>query len=100
MTNHEPQLQTRPTNRFAITRIVESDEYLESGDGRRFGTGTEYTYIKDTREILTNGSGMVGPADGIDRVIGTVVENEQVIVDGEPLPEPCKLVRMIGGDDD
>lgn len=52
-----------------------------------------YAYEKTIREVRTNGSGMFGPADGIERVIGHQIVSERFWADGVEIPGPVKLIR-------
>ena len=76
--------------------VVPDGHMLIAGDGSRYPAGTRYHHIVNMREVRTNGSGMFGPADGVERVIGRVVDREWVVVDGEPLAWPWTLQAVFG----
>lgn len=83
--------QTPRLSTNAYDGVVADGAWLEDADGVVYGPGTKFRHERDVREVWTNGSGMFGPADGIDRPIGHVVERDEVTVDGRVLPGPVQL---------
>lgn len=74
------------------------NEELWDADGQSIPART-YAYEKTIREVWTNGFGMFGPADGIDRVIGHEIISERFWADGVEIPGPVKLIRRVEADD-
>ena len=90
-------MSTEPHNRPKTMRHEAEllpNEHLEDGNGK-FIPAKTYAYEKTVREVWTNGSGMFGPADGIDRVIGHETISERFWADGIEIPGPVKLIRKL-----
>lgn len=93
MSDREDALQEQ-----SYTLTVQPNEWIEDADGTTYGPGTTYTHTRIIRQLWTNGSGMFGPADGIDRLVGHMVERESVTIEGREIPGPWKRCIKVPAD--